>query len=352
MAGKFKGRAAAMNPPNRFEPFHLEPCEPEPYEVEDVSRQVPTTFFKDSSRSILARNDSPDVPFTYSLNAYRGCEHGCIYCYARPTHEYLGFSAGVDFESKILIKEDAPQLLEATLARKNWQPQVVCISGNTDCYQPAERRLQLTRRCLEVFLRFRNPVSIITKNALIVRDLDLLEKLAALNLVAVTISITTLHADLARIMEPRTSTPGRRLDTVEALAKGGVPVVVNVAPVIPGLNDMEIPLILREASSRGAKYARYILLRLPGAVEALFLEWLHREMPARASKILNRLREVRGGSLSDSRFGSRMRGEGEMAALIRQLFKQSCARFGLQEKMPALSIEHFLRSGSVQRPLF
>ena len=278
-----RGRAAGFNTPNRFEPLHLEPDPAEPGE-EGFEERVPTRYLIDASRSILAENDSPDVGFRFSLNPYRGCEHGCVYCYARPTHEYLGFSAGLDFETKILVKEQAPELLEAALRKRSWQPQVVALSGNTDCYQPVERRLQLTRRCLEVFLRFRNPVSLITKNHLVTRDLDILERMAALDLVHVTLSITSLDRRLTAAMEPRTSRPERRLQALEELSRAGVPAGVNVAPLIPGLNDSEAPAILEAAAARGARWANYILVRLPGAVRPLFLDWLQRHYPDRAEQ--------------------------------------------------------------------
>jgi len=341
-----QGRGAAFNPPNRFEPLHVEPL------PEEEQGEVPTQYFYDSSRSILAANDSPDLPFKYSINPYRGCEHGCIYCYARATHEYLGFSAGTDFESKILIKTDAPQLLEKAFRRKSWQPQTVIFSGNTDCYQPIERRLELTRSCLQVFLKYRNPVSLITKSFLVTRDLDIFEQLAALDLVEVCMSITTLDPELARVMEPRASTPSRRLEALRVLSDKGIPTSVNAAPVIPGLTDEEIPAILRESALRGAVTASYILVRLPLAVESLFVDWLQRELPLRAPKILNRLREVRGGRLSDSRYGTRICGEGEMAESIRGLFELSCRKYRLNQRQIHLSTSHFLRNGPKQLDIF
>jgi DNA repair photolyase len=343
-----KGRGAAFNPPNRYERLHLEPLE----EELPPDRQVNTEFFVDSSRSILAHNDSPDIPFRYSLNPYRGCEHGCIYCYARPSHEYLGFSAGTDFESRILVKPDAPALLEQAFRRKSWKPQVVALSGNTDPYQPVERRLELTRKCLAVFLRFRNPVSLITKNHLITRDIDILRQLAERDLVFVHLSITTLDPELARVMEPRTSTPALRLDALKRLAEAGIPTGVNVSPLIPGLTDQEMPAILREAAAGGARTACYIIVRLPGAVEPLFMEWLNRELPHHASKIRNRLRGVRGGEMTDSRFGSRMRGEGKIAESIRDLFHLTLRRLQLEDRMIELRTSDFTRHSPSQPALF
>ena len=351
MRESIKGRGASYNPPNRFEKLYLEPLEIE-RDSEDDFRSIPTVFYKDTTKSILAKNDSPDIGFTYSINPYRGCEHGCIYCYARPSHEYLGFSAGIDFETKIMVKNDAPKLLEEIFKKKSWQPQMVCFSGDTDCYQPVERKLQLTRRCLEVFLKHRNPVGIITKNALITRDLDILQELHALNLVFVIISITSLDGELIRKMEPRTSAPPKRLETIEILASHGIPVCANVAPIIPGLTDEEMPSILRESAGRGATFASYTMLRLPGAVKQLFLDWLQRELPDRGGKIINRLKDIRGGELNDSRWGIRMRGEGEIAKAIKELFKLNCKKYGLNRAGLQISTEHFRREPESQLEIF
>jgi DNA repair photolyase len=341
-SGIQKGRGAGFNPPNRFEKTLLEPLDIEVSYEEDAP-PLKTIFYRDSSRSILARNDSPDLPFTYSINPYRGCEHGCIYCYARPSHEYLGFSAGLDFESKIMVKMDAAELLEETFRRKSWVPQMVAFSGNTDCYQPIERKLQLTRKCLEVFLRFRNPVGLITKNALVLRDLDLFREMAKYNLIHIMVSVTSLDGELVRKMEPRTSTPEKRLETIEILARNGIPVGVNAAPIIPGLTDEELPAILKAAAERGAQSAGYILLRLPGPVKDLFLDWLQRELPERAGKIINRIRETRAGELSDSRFDVRMKGEGEIAETIEKLFRINARKYNLAKRWHGLSTEHFRR---------
>jgi DNA repair photolyase len=362
--GRSHGRGTNINPPNRFERISIAPRGPdEPADTFDtvdtvdpvdpsLERPVPTVFFRDASRSVLARNDSPDIPFTYSLNPYRGCEHGCAYCYARPSHEYLGFSAGLDFETKILVKEDAPELLRREMSRASWTPQMVALCGNTDPYQPVERRLRITRGCLEVFLDLRNPVGVITKNSLILRDLDLIASLASMRLAAVTLSITTLRADFARKLEPRTSSPEKRFDAVEKLAAAGVPVSVFIAPVIPGLNDHEIPAILAEAASRGATRASCTMLRLPGPVEPIFLEWLKREVPEAAKKVEGRLREARGGKLNDARFGKRMSGEGEAAAAIHSLFRITAARLGLDREGPGFDTTLFRRREPGQGELF
>jgi DNA repair photolyase len=336
-------RAASFNPPNRFENRTLEPLDVD-MTYDDDPPPLPTVFYKDASKSILARNDSPDLPFEYSINPYRGCEHGCIYCYARPSHEYLGFSAGLDFETKIMVKMDAASLLAQSLRRKNWVPQMVAFSGNTDCYQPVERRLELTRQCLDVFLRHRNPVGLITKNALVQRDIDLLSRMAKMDLVHVMISITTLDTDLARIMEPRTSSPVNRLATIRELSRSGIPVGVNVAPVIPGLTDEEIPRILEAAADHGAVSAGYILLRLPGAVRPLFLDWLQRHLPQRAGKVMNRIRDTRRGELSDPRFTTRMKGEGQIADTVNSLFTISARALRLDKRWKGLSTDHFVRT--------
>jgi DNA repair photolyase len=344
-----KGRGAGSNPKNRFEPFSFEPLVPDDPQEEAA---VQTRLFRDTSHSILARNESPDVPFTYSVNPYRGCEHGCIYCYARPSHEYLGFSAGLDFETKIMVKTDAPRLLDRALSAPRWEPQIVALSGNTDCYQPIEKSLHLTRDCLNVFLRHRNPVGLITKNALVTRDTDILAELASMDLVHVLLSVTTLDPDLARAMEPRTAAPAKRLQVIQELAAAGIPVGVNVAPVIPGLTDEEIPRILESAADHGATFAGYILLRLPGAVEGLFTDWLSRELPGKANKVINRIRDTRNGSMSNNTFGTRMKGNGEIAETIEHLFRITVDRLHLKGRERQLSTKHFIRSAAAQMNLF
>ena len=337
-----KGRGTARNPRIRFESLSREPFE-DGWRGDEEESPARTQFFRDNSKSILARNESPDIGFKFDLNPYRGCEHGCIYCYARPSHEYLGFSSGLDFETKIMVKLDAPLLLEEEFRKKSWMPEVVMLSGNVDCYQPIERKLKLTRRCLEVFLKYRNPVSLITKNALVLRDIDLLSQLASLGLVSVCLSITTLDRELARQMEPRTSTPEQKLTAIENLAKEGIPVSVNAAPIIPGLNDEELPSILHEAAVRGAKSAGYTLLRLPYAVKELFVEWLKRELPTKSERILNRILDVRNGKLNETEFSTRMHGNGEIASAITQLFKASCKREGLDVHVVRLATDKFVR---------
>jgi DNA repair photolyase len=316
------------------------------------ARQVETQLFKDTSRSIIATNDSPDVGFNALLNPYRGCEHGCIYCYARPTHEYFGLSAGLDFETKIFAKTDAPVLLRASLQSKAWMPQPIGMSGVTDCYQPSERKLELTRQCLQVLAEFRNPVVIITKNALVTRDIDVLLELAKYQAAHVTLSITTLDKDLARFMEPRASTPPLRLKAIEQLAAAGIPVSVNMAPIVPGLTDHEIPALLKAAADAGARSAHYTLVRLPYGVKDLFAAWLEEHYPTRKEKVLNRIRDMRGGKLNISEFGKRMRGTGEYADTIAQLFRQTRKRHGLDRPWTPLSTAHFRRMPEAQLSLF
>ena len=336
------GRGAAGNPKNRFERIEVEP---EPGESGEEPG-LETVYLRDASRSIIARNNSPDIGFDTSINPYRGCNHGCIYCYARSTHEYLGFSAGLDFEGRILVKEDAPELLRRELSSPRWEPQVIAMSVATDCYQPVEKKLRITRRCLEVLTEFRNPVAVVTKNHLVTRDIDLLSELARRDAATVAISLTTLDDDLRRVMEPRTSRPTRRLSAIRELSKAGIPVGVMVAPVIPGLTDHEMPALISAAAEAGASFAAYTPVRLPYAVRPLFEDWLERHFPERKEKVLNRIRSMRGGKLNDPRFGSRMRGEGLFAEHIAQLFSISCRKAGIEHgRFPKLSTRAFRRAG-------
>ena len=344
-----RGRGASSNPPNRFERIVLE----RDAEWDPAQDPAPRTqFLKDKTCSILSHNDSPDLGFDTSINVYRGCEHGCVYCYARPFHEYLGFSAGLDFETKIMVKEDAPELLRKELSSPRWKPRVIGMSGVTDCYQPAERRFRLTRRCLEVFAECRNPVAIVTKNRLITRDLDLLRELARHQAVAVFISVTSLDSELARVLEPRTSMPKQRLATIEALATAGVPVGVLVAPVIPDLTDHEMLPIIAQSAQAGASYAAYTVLRLPYAVKDLFEQWLTEHAPGRKDKVLNQIRVLRGGQLNASDFGTRMTGEGKAAAQIAQMFEVASRKAGLWGREPILSASSFRRPSGKQLEMF
>lgn len=343
-----KGRGAADNPPNRFELIRYELLE----DGERDERPAPATqFLRDSTASIIATNDSPDVPFAASINPYRGCEHGCVYCYARPYHEYLGFSIGLDFETKIMVKEDAPKLLRKELNSPKWTPQVLGISGVTDAYQPIERRLQLTRRCLEVLAEFRNPVTIVTKNRLVTRDLDVLAKLAEHQAAGVAIAVTTLDPELARVMEPRATAPAGRLEAIRELSAAGIPTLVLVAPVIPGLTDHEMPAILAAARAAGAMGAGYTMLRLPHGLPELFGSWLEQHFPEKKDKILSRVRDMRGGAMNDSRFTARMRGEGAIADTIKQMFNVTKKKLGFPGR-PALSTAAFRRPGETPMMLF
>lgn len=334
-----RGRGTAENPQNRFERIHLVRDHAENPENE-------TQFLQDASRSIIARNDSPDIGFDFSINPYRGCEHGCIYCYARPTHEYLGYSAGLDFETRILVKEKAAELLRSELSSPRWRPRTLALSGVTDPYQPIEKKLRLTRACLSILADSLNPVSLVTKNHLVTRDTDLLRRLAGVRAAAVSLSVTTLNTRLQRVLEPRTSSPARRLQAVESLSISGIPVTVIIAPVIPGLTEHEIPEILKQAQSAGAVSARYQLLRLPQSVKELFVNWLERHVPERKKRVLARIQDTRGGELNDSRFYWRMSGEGKYATQIKELFNASAKRYGLKEGPERLSTEAFRRPDS------
>ncbi len=345
-----RGRGARENPANRFEALRVETDEDA--WIDDDPRPLRTVFLRDDSQSILSPNKAEDLSFDFGLNPYRGCEHGCSYCYARTYHEYLGFSAGLDFESKIVVKEDAPRLLEAALAKPSYRPGKIAMSGVTDCYQPAERKLGITRGCLEVMARFRQPVAIITKNALIARDIDHLAELARHRAVCVYLSVTTLDPKLARILEPRASSPRARLEAMRALADAGVPVGPSAAPMIPGLNDSELPAILAAAKEAGASFAAYTMVRLPGAVAEVFSSWLDRNFPDRKEKILDRIRAARGGRLNGTAPGRRMRGEGEAAGQLNALFHAVCRKLGLATRPPELSADAFRRALPGQGELF
>ena len=339
-----RGRGASWNPQNRFETLEYVRDEEAVPEEGDLSPR--TMYLRDPTRTIIATNDSPDVGFEASINPYRGCEHGCIYCFARPTHEYLGFSAGLDFESKILVKEDAPELLREELNAKRWEPKTIAVSGVTDPFQPIERKLQITRRCLEVLADFRNPTAIITKNHLVTRDIDHLQVLAAHDAIRAFVSVTTLDAELARKMEPRTSSPQMRLEAIAQLADAGIPVGVMVAPVVPAITDHEMPAILAAARKAGADAAGFVVLRLPWAVAPLFERWLEEHFPDRKEKVLSRVRDLRGGKMYDARWGVRGKGEGVFAEQIAALFEVACRKHGLNERRLELSAASFRRRGA------
>jgi DNA repair photolyase len=340
-----RGRGASWSPGNRFEKLHVDLGDADLVQVNpgDEPPRRETQFFRDDTKSIITRNNSPDVGFETSLNPYRGCEHGCIYCYARPTHEYLGFSAGLDFESKIMVKMAAPGLLRCELESPGWEPQTLVMSGVTDPYQPIERKLRITRGCLEVLAKFRNPVAIITKNRLVTRDIDLLQELTRFDAVGVNISVTSLDPKLQRVLEPRTSSPEARLETIRQLRAAKIPVGVMVAPIIPGLTDHEVPKILEACATAGAQFAGYTIIRLPWAVAPLFEHWLEEHFPDRKEKVLGRIRHMRGDRLNNSQWHTRMTGEGIFAEQVASLFEVGCRRAGIGER-PKLSTASFRRT--------
>lgn len=363
------GRGSSLRAVSRFESVCRVDDEEvinDPEYVDSLGSKVATEYLEDSSQSVVSENNSPDVPFCYSLNPYRGCSHGCSYCYARPTHEYLGFGPGLDFESKIVIKPNAAELFRKWLvegSRKGRAVEPVMISGVTDCYQGCEKQFELTRQCLEVARDFRYPVQLITKNALILRDLDLIGELAEMDLVSVAISVTTLDQSLTRIMEPRTSAPAARLEAIRRITETGCPTMVMVAPIIPGINEQEIPGVLKAASDAGATRAGYVALRLPLTVEPVFLAWLEQHFPDRKEKVIQRIRSMRDGKMNSANFGERMIGKGVWGEQARQLMTTFCKRYGLEcgvsygkpTERPKLRCDLFRvveQDGTVQRELF
>lgn len=346
-----KGRGAQYNPKNRF--LTGEYVQEHVEGIDDWETEKRTTsYIVDHSKTLVNKVTSPDVGMLYSVNPYQGCEHGCVYCYARNSHEYWGYSAGLDFESKIVVKKNAPALLRKFFDNKSWVPAPISLSGNTDCYQPIERKMRLTRAILEICLEYRNPVGIITKNALVLRDLDLLRQLAERNLVQVTSSITSMDEDLRQVLEPRTATYRSRLKMLETLAGAGVPVGVMHAPLIPGLNDMHIHDVLKAASEAGAQWAGYTVVRLNGAVGPVFKDWLHKAFPDRAEKVWEQIAACHGGHVNDSRWGNRMVGEGKFAELIKTQFQIYCRKFGMNESRHELNTSDFRRVVNKQLPLF
>ncbi|MFN9718172.1 MAG: PA0069 family radical SAM protein [Planctomycetota bacterium] len=338
------GRGAAENPANRFLSIWSE-ADYEQLEFDDEFlaelRRPKTRYYEDDSRSIISENDSPDIPFRYSLNPYRGCLHGCSYCYARPTHEYLGLSAGLDFETTVFVKKNAAGLFRDWLARPGYECESVMFSGVTDCYQPIERTLELTRQCLFVAQEAAQPVALITKNVLMTRDVEVLAEMASRHLCRVALSVNSLDQSLTRVLEPASSAPESRLRAIRELSMAGVPVHVMVAPVIPGLNDHEIPAVLQAVADAGAKSASFIMLRLPLTVEPLFLDWLRRHRPGIADKVEGRLRSIRGGALSQSEFGLRMRGTGQISEQIAAMFRLHRKKCGMTESLPPMRTDLF-----------
>jgi DNA repair photolyase len=346
-----KGRGAQIltdNPylKNKYVTEHIEGLD------EEIISNSKTEFFHESPKKIVNKVDSPDLGLMYSMNPYQGCEHGCIYCYARNSHQYWGFSAGLDFERKIIIKDNAPELLDKVLSNPKWSPYPIMLSGNTDCYQPIERSLGITRKMLQVLLKYKNPVGIITKNSLILRDIDLLQELAASDLVHVNVSITSLDESLRLKLEPRTASLNNRLKVVENLSSRGIPVNVMVAPVIPALNSHEIPDIIKAAANAGAVSAAYTIVRLNGAIKDIFTDWVEKTFPERAKKILHQIADCHGGKLNDSRFGKRMRGEGNIAEVIKDLFISSRNKYMAGREMKEYNLSAFSRPESGQLKLF
>lgn len=342
----FKGRGAQIKTGNKFLKSryvteHIEGLD------EELLSSPTTQIFQEHPKKIVNKVTSPDLGMGYSLNPYQGCEHGCIYCYARNTHEYYGFSAGLDFESKIMVKKNAPALLEKFLLHPNWQPVPISVSGNTDCYQPQERKFEITRNLLKVFARYRHPLGMITKNSLVLRDLDLLTDLAKDNLVHVYISVTTLDESLRRVMEPRTASSTKRLQTIEALSKAGIPVGIMNAPIIPGLNDAEIPNVLKAAADHGALSAGMTIVRLNGSIGKIFEDWLRKNFPDRFDKVWNQIAAMHGGNVNDSQFGRRMSGEGNFAEAIHQLFRASKKKYLAGRSMPPIDLTKFRRGGNL-----
>ena len=346
-----KGRGAQFNPKNKFlkgsyVQEHVEGID----DWEQEERK--TEYIFDDSRTLVNKVTSPDVGMMYSANPYQGCEHGCIYCYARNSHEYWGYSAGVDFESRIVVKKNAPALLRKLFESKSWEPNVISLSGNTDCYQPIERKMRITRQLLEICLEFRNSVGVLSKNALVLRDLDVLQELNKYHLVSVFSSITSLDENLRRVLEPRTASYKSRLKVVSTLAKNNIPTGIMNAPLIPGLNDMHMHDVLKAASEAGAKWAGYTVVRLNGAIGGIFKDWLYKTFPDRAEKVWNQICACHEGHVNDSRWGNRIVGDGKFAELIKHQFQLYCRKYGLNVEKRNLSTEYFRRIRNGQLPLF
>jgi DNA repair photolyase len=347
----FKGRGAQVNTHNKFlkSKYVLEHVEGLD---EPLLENTATQLFMETPKKIVSESNSPDLSHMHSINPYQGCEHGCIYCYARNSHEYYGFSAGLDFERKIIVKKNAPELLEQYFNKRNYEPVPIVLSGNTDCYQPVERKFEITRDLLKVFLQYKHPVSIITKNNLIIRDLDVITELARLNLIHVNVSITSLNEQLRQKLEPRTVTATGRLAVIQKLSQQGVPVRVMVAPIIPGLNSNEVPTIIKAAADRGALSAGFTIVRLNGSIAEIFTDWIQKAFPDRAEKVLNMIRSCHDGKLNDSDFSRRMSGDGNVAESIHQLYRIACNRFMAGREMPGYDLSLFTPRKGKQTSMF
>ena len=341
-----KGKGAQINVPNKFSSTQLSTEEISGLDEELLLEKPKTEVFFETPKKIISYNKSPDIGLSASVNPYQGCEHGCVYCYARNSHEYWGFSAGLDFETKIIVKPDSPDLLEKTFLSSSYKPQVIMLSGNTDCYQPLEKKFELTRKILMICLKYRNPIGIITKNALILRDIDILKDLASLNLVHVIFSITSENENLRRILEPRTASARKKFEAMQILSTETIPTGVMNAPIIPSLNHHEIPSILKRASENGAKFAGYTVVRLNGQISKIFKDWLIKNFPDRADKVWHQIQQLHGGSVNDSQFGRRTSGDGEMASVINQLFTVSKRKHFDGKEVPALDVHKFRKGGN------
>ncbi len=340
-----RGRGAQTKPANRFEAQYIDKEVVDG--VDDFEQPSPRTrVFLETPKTILSKNNSPDLAWRYSINPYQGCEHGCTYCYARNSHEYWGFNAGLDFETKIIIKKNAHLLLEKEFLKKSWKPSTVMLSGNTDCYQPLEKQYRLTRKVLGVFAKYRNPVGIITKNALVCRDMDLLKELAKDNLVSVAVSLNSLNEDLRRVLEPRTSSSLKRLNAIAKLSDAGVPAMVMVAPIIPGLNHHEIPKIIEQAALAGASTAGYTTVRLNGQIAGIFKDWLDKNFPDRADKVWHQIQWLHGGKVNDTDWGRRMKGAGVLAESIERLFRIAVKKHMPVSGLPPMDTSRFRRGGN------
>ncbi|WP_421765379.1 PA0069 family radical SAM protein [Ekhidna sp.] len=341
-----KGKGAQINVANKFASSHLSTDSLDGIDEELIQEKPKTEVFKETPKKIISTNNSPDIGLSASINPYQGCEHGCVYCYARNSHEYWGFSAGLDFETKIIVKPEAPALLEKEFLRSSWKPKTIMLSGNTDCYQPLEREYQLTRKLLGVFNKYQNPVGIITKNALVTRDIDILKELASNNLVQVIFSITSLDEQLRQKLEPRTASASKKLKAMETLAAEGIPVGVMNAPIIPGLNHHETPEILKAASNAGASFASYTVVRLNGQINKIFHDWLKKSYPDRVEKVWHQIQDLHGGNVNDTEFGRRIKGDGKISEAIKNLFEVSKRKYFKNKSFEPLETSHFRRKGN------
>lgn len=341
-----KGKGAQINVPNKFSALSLSTDSYDGLDEELMFEKPKTEIFHETPKKIISTNNSPDIGLSASINPYQGCEHGCVYCYARNSHEYWGYSAGLDFETKIVVKPEASQLMEREFLKPSWKPRTIMLSGNTDCYQPLEKKFEITRKLLQVFNKYQNPVGIITKNALVTRDMDILKELSKSNLVHVIFSITSLDEKLRQKLEPRTASAIKKLKAMETLAESGIPVGVMNAPIIPGLNHHETPEILRLSAEAGAQFASYTVVRLNGQIAKIFHDWLEKAYAERADKVWHQIQELHGGNVNDSEYGRRIKGEGRIAEAIRNLFEISKRKYFGDRAMPPLETSHFRRGGS------